>query len=744
MINERDITPIEVRYRFSEFDRILIDGVDYTWDCDTDDGMILVETEGYKKAISRTRSQVADLMRKGRMTVHVGYHHARDRERRNKIGNRLLGQLDDAPLKKALWRQTWCDLLIEVKSRQKVRLANGKLKPLMATVAEEYFERNKKSVEANRKALQVTNDDKYKLKIPAAKTLREWYGKYVKAGCDISALIDGKGGNPDSPFTDDERHLHALFILKYASRTKPSIAHLHRRMCATFNRLNRSRPPEKHLRPLGETWFREKINALPDFFKMAGRDGERKARLYFQVVMNGMPKKLPMQRLEADEWCVDLQTILLDAGLWYELTPKERAAYEKVRLWLSGIIDTTTKCIVGLKIYEQAPSINTAFETLEMTSREKNDIALAAGCRFPWEMHGGLRTIGTDSASWYVSPAYRATLIDAGCSVIYPPSGEAYLRGTIERFFRTISQLGLQEFSGKTFSNVVEKGDSDPEAEATVRTDLLINVFIRLIVDVYHNTPHAGLGGMTPRQAWREMTREHWPTPPLTGHPARDVFGIPYRAKVTRAGIVFHGIQYWSEQVHRLRMDDKDVWVDFRLNPRDLSWISVSVGDAYLPVPATIDGLEGISFYRWVSAAKQLRIYDREQLDLIRHDVDDALEWAAKQADVARAEMGLGTPTLDLEKYEYLQEKMFRHVKIRKAIREKGSSVVEKAKTSPELARLFGAVSKRAPEPEKKKVVPETNGAERRRKPTPVVAAVPAEYIPPDEDEFAPSNRSDR
>ncbi|MCQ1572740.1 Mu transposase C-terminal domain-containing protein [Neorhizobium galegae] len=743
MISEKEISPIEVRYRFSELDRILIEGVEYTWDCDTDDGMVLVETKGYKKAISRTRAQIAEMMHKGKMTVNVGYHHARDEERRRKLGNRLLGQIEDAALTKALWRQTWCDLMIEVKSRQKVRLSSGKLKPLMERVAEEYFERNKKSVEATGKALQVTNNEKYKLKAPAAKTLRDWCTAYIQAGCDVSALFDGKGGNPKSPFTPDERQIHARFILKYASRTKPSIAHLHRRMKATINRLNRFRPKEKHLRPLGETWFREKINALPDFFKMAGRDGERKARQYFQVVLKGMPKKVPMQRLEADEWCVDLQTILIDSGLWYELTPKERKAFEKVRLWLSGIIDTTTKCIVALRIYEQPPSINTAFETLEMTSRDKTDVALMAGCRFPWEMHGGLRTIGTDSATWYVSPAYRATLIDAGCSVIYPPSGEAYLRGTIERFFRTIAQLGLQEFSGQTFSNVVEKGDNDPEAEATVRKDLLINIFIRLIVDVYHNAPHAGIGGMTPRQAWREMTRDQWPTPPLTGHPARDVFGIPHRAKVTRSGINFHGIQYWSEEIHRLRMDDKDVWVDFRLNPRDLSWISVSVGDAYLPVPSTLDGLEGISFYRWVAAAKQLRIYDREQLDLVQHDVDDALEWAAKQADVARAEMGLGAPTLDLGKYEYLQEKVFRHVKIRKAVKEQGSNVVEKAKTSPELSRLFGAVSRLAPK-KKEKVVQETNGAERRRKPAPVVTTVPASYIPPDDDEFASTKGRNR
>lgn len=747
MIGTKDIAEIETRYHFTEHDRIMIDGVEHAWDCDTDNGVVFIETTGRHRATALDRSKIREYMDKGRMTVEVGYHLAREAERRAKLGHRLLNQMQDKALKKALWKQTWCDLLIEVKARQRVRMSNGKLKPLMETIREEYFARNEASVKAIGKALQHTNREPYELKAPAAKTLREWYAAYVAGDFSVAALFDGKGGNPGSKFTPEERHLHALFILKYASRTRPSIAHLHRRMCAAFIRINRSREALglPALRPLGETWFREKINDLPDFFKMAGRYGERRARLYFQAIMRGAPKRVPMQRLEADEWKIDLHTFLIDTGLWYELTPKERQAYETVRLWFSAIIDTTTKCIIGLRIYSEAPSINSAFETLEMTSRNKTDIAKAAGCRFPWEMHGGLRTVSTDSGVWYTSAAYRATLIDAGCSAVYPPSGEAYMRGTIERFFRTIAQLGLQEFTARTFSNVVDKGDGDPAAEASVRTDLLIKVFIRLVVDVYHNTPHAGLGGMTPRQAWRTMTRDHRPKPPLTGDLARNVFGTPYRAKVTRAGIVFHSIQYQSETLQLLRQDDEDVWVDFRLNPRDLSSISVSIGETYLPVRATLKGLENISLFRWLAACEQLRIYDREQLDLVREDVAAALEWAAEQAEVAQAEMGMSSQSLDLEKYEYLQEKQFRFMTIKEAPAREGSSALERARTSAGLAKLLGYASTLKPVPEKKEKVVQSNGAERRRKPIPVTAAsAPAPFIPADDDEFAPSSRKDK
>ncbi len=737
---ERDIAPIRGRWRFTEQDKILIDDVEHEWDYDSDEGIVFVEVNRRHRSATIMYDDIEPRLKNGTFKFETGFHSHRASELRAKIGNRMLHQIDEPKLKKALWRQTWCDLFLQVKGRQRVRLPNGKLQSLMETIAKEYFKRNKASVEAEGRSLQVSNRAPYELEIPAAKTLRGWVKEYIASGCNISVLIDGYAGNPGSDFTDEERSIHARFILRYASRTKPSIAHLHRLMEATIRRMNRSRSKDNQLRSISETWLRYKINELPDFFKMAGREGERRARIYFQAVSKGAPKRVAMQRLEADEWKQDIRSLLIDAGLWYELTPKERAAYESLRLWFSGIIDTTTRCIIAFRIFEKDPSIDSAFETLGMTALDKTNIAQAAGCRYPWEMRGGFRSIGIDSATWYVSASYRASVNDAGGAAIYPPSGEPYLRGTIERFFRTISQLGLQDFSGKTFSNIVEKGDVDPEAEASVRKDLLIKIFIRLIVDVYHNTPHAGLGGATPRQAWRGLNRTHWPAPPKLGFEGRCVFGIPHRAKVTKNGITFHSIQYQSTQLQALRMDDTDVEVDFRVSPNDISAISVSNGNGYLEVHATISGLEGISLFRWLAACEQLKIYDREQLELEREELDDALLWASEQADVARAELGLGTPTLDLERYEYLIAKQNRFMTV-KAKSVRNTTIDERAKMSPELSRLFGFTS--SPKPKEKAKTVQSNGAESRRKPVAAPASAMEAQVPADANPYAPRKKRD-
>ena len=46
-----------------------------------------------------------------------------------------------------------------------------------------------------------------------------------------------------------------------------------------------------------------------------------------------------------------------------------------------------------------------------------------------------------------------------------------------------------------------DKGDYDSAAFANVVAEMLGRALVRYIVDVYHNTPHNGLGGQTPNDA---------------------------------------------------------------------------------------------------------------------------------------------------------------------------------------------------------------------------------------------------
>ena len=62
----------------------------------------------------------------------------------------------------------------------------------------------------------------------------------------------------------------------------------------------------------------------------------------------------------------------------------------------------------------------------------------------------------------------------------------------------------LDRLNGRTFPNVVERGDHPSGGRACLDADDLAFALVRWIVDIYHDTPQRGLGGRTPLRQWQE------------------------------------------------------------------------------------------------------------------------------------------------------------------------------------------------------------------------------------------------
>jgi putative transposase len=700
------LMPIQTVTRLGDLDKIMINNDEYVWTHDEGDKRYFSLEKGDGRTIHFTVRDTEDMIERGDMVVIEDYYAPKLSKRRAVVGHETLFAMEDKKVQEALRKERWVQLAIRAKEEKKLKEDDGLpdailrdyKKSIAAAMKRDGAKLQTTQAESKGKKGKESRDGDYLLgEIPPLRTLNDWIAKYVAAEYDISGLIDKRTGDKTPRFTEEERQLHAKFVLKYASRTKPTVRHLHRRMVASIRRLNRERPAagKPKLRPLGETSFRMKIKKLPSFFKKAGREGKKRAQLYFNIVKAGVDKGIPLQRVEADEWTVELMTILEGTVVWDELTPEEREGLQKVRLFFSGVIDVATKCVLSFRVFVTAPNTESARTTLELTSRDKTFLAKAAGCRFPWEMKGKYRTIGIDNATWNKSNALRGTLSDAGVTDVFPPAREPYLRGTIERFFRTIAFLGLQEFSGRTFGSVIEKGrEYNDERPPSIRTDQLAKIFIRLIVDVYHNTPHSGLWGATPRQAWLELTRDKKIPPAPTGFHRRNIYGTPAVRAITKQGIVYEDIQFQSDEIQRLRRDDEFVQVHIRVDRYDLSEISVIWKDGFLRVPATLKGLKGVSYWRWMKAKERLRIENRENLELVADDVADAIEWSANEAEAADAELELTSPVFTIADYKYEDEKAGRYIRTV----ELPSNLIDKkrgqaAALPANIAALFGPAS---------------------------------------------------
>lgn len=219
-------------------------------------------------------------------------------------------------------------------------------------------------------------------------------------------------------------------------------------------------------------------------------------------------------RGQIDEWKIDLITLLKESGLDSSLTPEQREEVERSRLWLCAVIDCRTRVILGISLCK-TPTSNDALRALSLVFKDKSKISEAFGCETDWKQHCGIGALVADNGSAFVSDAFRAAVLGLGIDLAFGPAGKPQLRGTIERMFRTYVLQLMILLSGRTFSNSIDRGDYPAEYLAALDLDELQEVFVRFIVDIYHNCPHEGLNGETPANCWDRLSKKTaYATPP--------------------------------------------------------------------------------------------------------------------------------------------------------------------------------------------------------------------------------------
>jgi len=551
------------------------------------------------------------------------------------------------------------------------KIPEDRMKAIMREIRDE-FERDLTVARqnSNKKAAYTYEDGEFHLRNVGMSTLRTWHRDYTRSGDDWRVLIDGRGsGERKSMFTDESLELESRMVQRYLSFTKPNTAYLFRILKAMERRINRQRREVGRadlIKVCERSTFYTRISNLPDDQKYIAREGAKQARMRFYIV-TGRERGFPMQLVEADEWKVDLVVLLKKAKVWEDLDPVEQEAYRKAskRVWISIVADVATTCIIGFRLHERAPSVETALAAFVQTNMDKTKFAIAAGCRRPWDQYGGLNEVRVDSAAWYTSDGFGATISDAGAQIAYPPAANPPLRGTVERMFATISSLSLQNFSGRTFSNVVVRGDRDPRKEAAVDIDRLAQVFVRVIVDIQHETRNNGkLGGMTPRQAWNQFSLQRQIPAPLSGGLLRHVFGVNYIRVIQRDGIRLFGIRYQSEEIQAMRRNDVDREVSIRINLYDLSEITVFDGPYAYTVGAMIGGLKNCDYWTWTMMAVALEIVDAIHTKRTQEQVDEARLWVDSTGDETRMETNLGAPIPTAKHFDSVNRQITRSLEV--------------------------------------------------------------------------------
>jgi len=376
----------------------------------------------------------------------------------------------------------------------------------------------------------------------------------------------------------------------------------------------------------------------------------------------------PGEMVQLDCYKTDLVVFLQRAGIWANLSRAWRRLLGKFRrrVWVCVCIDVATRCVLGIS-FGLAESAELAVRALRMALSDKSIYAKVSSSGGKPPRAIGIAGIRTDSGAAFRSARFQNVAYNVTRNVQIGVVGISRHRGTVERFFRTSHEGFISFWTGRTFSNVVERGDYDPVARVSAFLADFGNGFFRWCTDVYHGLGHGGLGGQPPIDCFKEAIADTGYVPIMGPDRMRIAFGIDIERKLTPLGLRFAGIQYsanWmAERFKNSSRKSKDSkgrigqWMRFKVDPEDLGRISVLVDGQWATLPGPPE-MQGIPLSFWKMKCEALARKHGEQASVRFETAAKALLSFADQSAEARCKAQLEDWSYDSDKLERADERI--------------------------------------------------------------------------------------
>jgi len=653
-------SPVQPKFSFSEYDGIVIGGQPHRYFETREDGHIFVAVKGTGVPQIMTNAEISRYLSVGNFACTPNEHQPEHLRQRILPEGELLSLKGSKAKRKAAMRlatvQAFRELLDDEtknisRNATSVKPYLGAIKLRVGEILEEGHPEDGNEHLAVPKKLGV-------------KTVLEWERKERRFG--LAGLYDKiiERGNRDRRLTADELMIMGKVVSKYLDDQRPSQAIIFREVQDAFDDENERRRAEVEpeiVCPSRET-VRQAIRKLNPFDMSLTRHGRQAANRQFAPVGMGMQVDRPMQRVEFDEWETDVVALMAEGGLFHHLTDDEKKVLgldkKKARWWITVAICSATRCIVGMVI-SRTPNSQSALRVIEMMMRDKGGWGDACGGLTPWNQFGWPSVIVTDCASYNISGLIQARTSDLGITVQYCPAGDPHLKGRIERVFGTFATQLMLRLSGRTFSNIAERGDYESEKRAVLNPEEFCSVLVRYVVDVNHRTPHSGLNGETPLDCWNRLVEKFGVQPPPDLGRRRLTFGQELERTLTRPGITILGIRYHSEMLARYMAKSHDRKVAVRWYPEDIGAIWVELGGRWFEIPAVFDRYRGVTAQGWLHAAAEIRAQNSQNVEINRAVVRQALDYIKETNSDAMTRVGLIMEDWSEKRMDYEEDRLF-------------------------------------------------------------------------------------
>ena len=399
---------------------------------------------------------------------------------------------------------------------------------------------------------------------PSPHTVRKWYDKYIKSNKQSYSLLPRikNKGNRDDRLNKIRKIIDDNIKEIYMTRNRNSISKVHDKIKKEIIRQKIDTSPP------GYTAIYKRIKKMEKDFPyeiMRAREGIVAANEAFRGADATYQESRALECVEIDSTKLDLFV------LYWNGKPAGRP-------WLTAIRDRYTQCITGLYLGFEPPSILSLSKALKNSFLKKDHILEQyPEIKNKYPCFGLPEIIVCDNAKEYWSKAFKLACRDLGIIVNYSPVKTPWIKGGVESFFKTLNEDLLHQQSGTTFSNIFERKDYDPEKNAVIHFEKLVEIIYTWIIDIYHQQTHKGefdLQTVIPQKRWEETASVF---PPML--PSKDsfdiLFGHVFKRTLTKKGIEHQYIFYHSAELQKLRQRRGNIETIVKIDPDDISKVYV-------------------------------------------------------------------------------------------------------------------------------------------------------------------------
>lgn len=361
------------------------------------------------------------------------------------------------------------------------------------------------------------------------------------------------------------------------------------------------------LKPPSRKAVTVRVHAKPRRDIVARRQGAKAARDRYAPAIGALEATWPLALVQIDHTLVDV--IIVDSVT--------RAPIQ--RPWLTLAIDVWSRCVVGFHLSLEAPSATSVALCISHAVLPKSPWLAERNIDAEWPVHGLFTRLHLDNGKDFHSEALRRGCEQYGIAIDYRPVRTPHYGGHIERLIGTMMGK-VHLLPGTTFSNIADKGATNPEKTAAMTIDELERWLVQAITGLYHRTVHRALG-IAPLAAWERGLAGDNVTPGC-GEPAKvsdtrrfliDFLPLEYRM-IRRDGVSLKSIHYWSDILRAWIGEPHKALV--RYDPRDLSRVYMLAPDGqYYDLHYRDLRRPPISLWEHRLALKRLRDEGRQTVD---------------------------------------------------------------------------------------------------------------------------------